>query len=377
MRLLFFATLLAISGLGHARPDLSKATRDPRQLSIIVSDLDESYFHGIGHYRVRRMPNPEVPGFGSFSGMPEEVAVPVYDFDGNLGLKVSELLGEMKNGQFKPSAAVQEVTLRNGIKFRPGFYYFDRAWGYAEFREREDAETGWIESQVAEKLASGTPFLMEGAVLLSPAFDEKWADRVSGAILTKRGASPQETRRAIELIRDELAMGRRSLPDEAFVNLQHRSAFEFADSKHRYNDKLYQSLSRRMMKSHEVPHFLIMIENDRRMLEDIDAKMQSMANRGVFANPVVPILVNLVEPEVFANPAGIDWDRSRLESVKPVSRVTVYWPNDTERTDRLERVFELALGLSRDEALKLYKSKVGAYACRDLLVGKFTREARP
>jgi hypothetical protein len=108
----------------------------------------------------------------------------------------------------------------------------------------------------------------------------------------------------------------------------------------------------------------------------MEQKMRGLASRGVFANPVVPVLVNLVEPEVFAIPEGIDWDRSRLESQRPAARVTIFYPDHEERSNDFARVFELILNQTPEAAQATYDGYINRFWCEDALLGMSSRHSK-
>jgi hypothetical protein len=340
---------------------------DPKQMSLFVVDLDGTLFHNLGAYRVRLMPDPGVPGLGLMSGMPNEIEVPVQDFEGASGLRIRDLLGHFAQNRFVMSASIDEITLSNGQKIRPGYYYLDPVDSFIEFRSHQPI----LEKRVDEKLKSKTPFLLEAAAFVAATFSELYSAHLRGVILTRRGHAGTEMQKVLHKVRDAMGWGTVNWAPEAFVNLSHPDQFRFGGSKNRFIHDANEDLSNRMMTNFTTPHFLVVLENDRKLIEGLGKQMANIADRGVFSNPVVPILVNMVEPDVFQNANGIDWDRSALETYKPTARVTVYWPGrPPERTDNLARVFELTLGKSPADATALYESYINSFWCRNLLEAK-------
>ncbi len=353
IRLFVIAAFTTTSFLDAKNPEKAK-TRDPRQLSVIVADFDGTIGHNVGYYTLRRVANPEVVGtfMTGISGLPEEVHVPVADFEGNVGPRIGQLIGNLDaRGYFVPKPSLEPVELSNGERIIPGLYYLDPQSGYSNFRPPAAGEPGHLISDVKQKIRSKIPFLLDGWALLSAAMDPRFKDRLRAAILTLRGQEATETAEAIGLIQKSSGQGKNDWPEQAFVNLTHPDNYEFSGWKPNYLQHLYDELAERVIHDSATPHFLVMIENDRKQLKVIDEMFTHLANRGVFSNGVCPILVNLVEPEVFANPDGLNWDVSPLQQITKMSRVTVYWPGRrVERTDNLGRVFELTLGLSPAEA---------------------------
>jgi hypothetical protein len=345
-------------------PSNDFANFDPRQMSLFIFDLDGTLFHNLGAYRLRLMPDPGVPGLGMISGLSLEVEVPVQDYEGASGLRIRDLLGHFANNRFVMSAAIDEITLSNGQTIRPGYYYLDPVDSYVEFRSHQP----FLSQRVAEKLQTKTPFLLESAAFLAATFAEQFSTHLRGIISTRRGHSAEETQTVIHQLRDAMKWGGVDWPIEAFVNFSNPQFFRFGGQKNRLNQDASDELANRMMRNFSTPHFLVVFENDRKLIDGFEKHMANIANRGAFANPVVPVLVNMVEPDVFENANGIDWDRSALESYRPTARVTVYWPGRVpERTNNLARVFELTLGKSPEAALALYNSYVNSFWCRNLL----------
>jgi len=372
----WFAALIWLCGIAttsvtalSAPKKVDVPSRDPNQISFFISDFDGSFAHNLGHYIVRLALFPGMPGLGGFSQLPEVVEVPVHDWEGNVGPRIRDLLGHYNQGHFVPSAALEEITLSNGQKIIPGYYFRDHVDLFREFLPVRTPQDGYLHRRIIEKLESKEPFLLEAAAFVATAYSEKYQDRLGGAILTMRGHSSEEMRFAMNKIRDHFKWGSVDWPKEAYINLRNPEFSEYAASKARFVREFFNSLTQRMMANKQTPHYMVVLENDRHHLAELHKTMAALSNNGVFANPVVPILVNLVEPEVFSRPGGINWDRSALETSEKMFRVTVFWGNKIEETNNLARVFELTLGQTPEEALRTYKRAKNDYWCRDLLSG--------
>jgi hypothetical protein len=346
--------------------------RDPRQLAVMVADFDGTVAHNVGNYILRRVGQPEsVSPFFRISSLPEEVSVPVHDFEGNVGPRIGKRIGRIdERGRFTPSTSLEPVQLSNGETIVPGYYYVDLQTSFREFRPRGKQDEGFLIDAVEKKLTQNEPFLLDAFGFLSVSLKKEYRDRVRGAILTMRGHESAEMKAMFDKLRTRFKLGAMDWPLEAFVNLTNPSFYEFGFSKTKYLERLYNELADRVMQDATTPHYLVMFENDRSHLRDIDELFQKLSNQGVFANPVVPVLVNLVEQPVFENPDGVDWNRSPMQQVTKMSRVAIYWPGKIERTNRLSRVHELVLGVSSEEAEKLMQStQQNKLVCSDLLVG--------
>lgn len=356
----FLLFLLLINGAETASAKkteraLNYAARDPRQLVMMVADFDGTLARNVGHFRLKRASQIEAisPFFTGVSALPEEIAVPVYDYEGNLGPQVAKRIGRLdERGRFIPSTSLDVITLSDGQKIIPGYYYFDLQSSFREFRPPNPGEEGYLLTAVNEKLAKKERFLMDAFPLFSLSMSDEFVDRVNGSILTMRGHQEAEMKSVFDTLQKKLKLGKRDFPLEAFANLANPSFYEFGFSKTNYLYRLYNELTDRQMSSMAVPHFLVMFENDLDMLRDIDALFQRLSNQGVFANPVVPVLVNLVEQEVLDQPDGHNWRWSPMREIKKMSRVTVYWPGDIERSNEYSRVLELTLGMSKADAEK-------------------------
>jgi hypothetical protein len=364
-------SLLLVSLVGIGPATLFAAERDARQLTHIVSDLDGTVAHNLGHFRVRRAATLQsvTPFFHGISSLPEEVLVPTDDFEGNVGWQIKKRLGRLdERGQFIPSTSVKEIVLSNGQTIIPAYYYLDSQTGFREFRERQDGGPSYFVDSIQRKIQKKDPFLLEGFNFLSAALQRKFSSRVQTSFLTMRGNGYEEWSEGLSLILKAMKLQPVEWPPEAFANLSHPDFYEFGLSKTRYLESLFGELSNRMMTVKKTPHFLVFLENDRHYLKNIDTLFKSLANRGVFANPVVPILVNYVEEEVLRNPNGIDWDRSPMQVMERMSKVTIYWPGQIERTDKIERVLELTLGITEPEAKGLLKkNSKSPLSCKQLL----------
>ncbi len=369
---LVLVSVITVVALGSdTEPKGSVTERDPRQLSYFISDLDGTVAYNLGNFRVRRAATLQsvTPFFHGISSLPEEILVPTHDYEGNIGHQIGKRLGRLdERGQFIASTSVEPIVLSNGETIIPAYYYFDAQTSLREFRERQDAGPSYFVEAIKQKIAQKKPFLLEGFNLLGAALQPKFANRVRSSFLTIRGNGYSEWSEGISIILKAMNMAPVEWPAEAFSNLSHPDFYEFGLSKSKYLETLFGELSNRMMSVKTTPHFLVFLENDRDHLKNSDDLFRSLSNRGVFANPVVPILVNYVEDEVLRNPDGIDWNRTPMQKIQRMSKVTIYWPGKIERSEKVERVLELTLGIT-DAAAKtlLNKNSKSPLSCGKLL----------
>ena len=193
-------------------------------------------------------------------------------------------------------------------------------------------------------------------------------------ILTMRRHDASEWILALDKLAEHFKWGKRDLAPKAMVNLTHHDFLPYGGSKGRYLQDLYLHISNINidMSHHNVPHFLVMFENDfDKHLDEIHLKFRELSGAGLFKNPVVPILVDLLEPEVFDRRAGIDWRASSLQTNEKRARVQIYWgPGNIEYSNNLALVFERTLGLKPEEAMALFQKYENPYLCRNLMAGK-------
>lgn len=345
--------------IGFASQGVANAvTRDPRQATLLISDFDGSLAKNVGNIRLKRVSTIETASafFTSISNLPTEIAVPVDDFEGNVGPQISKRLGHIREGgKFIPSASLDPILLSNGQTIIPGYYYLDPQESYADFRPGQDGVNPLIQA-LEEKFSKKEAFLLEAFLFLSLATAPEYRDRIIPAILTMRGHSPEEMKEAIQYLLKKLKLPKIDWRNESFANLTHPDFIEFNYSKVNYLKRAYHELANRVIVDRSTPHFLILMENDRKFLKETDALFLALSHQGTFANPVVPILVNLVEPEVFRNPDGLDWDRLPMQQITKSARVSIFWPDRVERTDKLSRVLELILQKPTKEAVKMLQS---------------------
>lgn len=366
LHLLFLLIFCSLQAESFAK---SQYKRDPRQLTIVVSDLDGTITHNLGNYWLKRVVDPTSahPFFNGLSGLPLEIAVPVNDFEGNTGPRIGKRIGHLgANGHFIPSTSLEPVELSNGQVIIPGYYYLDPT-SFREFREPPPGQESYLLERLGEKIRSKRPFLLDGFRFLAIAMKKEYQDRMRAAILTMQGAHPRDMREFFLTLGKELDLGEVELAEEAVVNLHHHEFGEFSHSKSNYHQTLFDFLAKRVMQDHSTPHFLVHVENSREMIRETDKLFTRLANRGVLSNPVVPILVNMVEPEVFANPDGVDWDVIPMAEKTKMSRVTIYWPGRVERSNDLGRVLEVTLGLSPAEAKQMLLGQRSKYFCPHIL----------
>ncbi|MCM0605984.1 MAG: hypothetical protein KA715_07820 [Xanthomonadaceae bacterium] len=367
--------LLISSGIPVYAQDKEQNIIDPKQRTVFVFDIDGTLFLNIGCFRLKRAKQIESAMFPNISGLPEEICVPVQDYEGNVGPRIGSKLMHGRrdeNGKFIIGMGQDEVTLSDGQKIVPAFYYLDPEFSYEEFRTRtKDPKKGPMYKAVAEALETKGKFLLESYAYFAAVFSRQFENHLVGAGLTMRGHEPEELKATLELIRDELKLGKRDWKLNASVNLTNPKFLEFNESKKDYLSKLYYDLSERMMNNHKTPHFLVMFENSRKHIKDLSELFEKLSNTGVGSQRVIPILVNAVEPEVFANPNPKSWDDSPLIQTEKMSRVSVFWPNRIERTDDMLRVFELSLGMSlRDASSFVIKSmEKNPHACTNWMIG--------
>lgn len=360
-----FALTGGVKTRSRAPATWQSSARDPRQLSHFVFDLDGTVF-ALNSYRLRLGPDPGWRGLIRVSGLPQFIDVPVQDFEGDAGPRVRDLVGSFRGGQFAPSGAIEPVTLSDGQTIYPGYYYIDPVDTMADFRPGESPGQGPVLAAVRKNLRRNTPFLLEGAALMAAVAQPEFRDRASFSFLSMRGNDPTEVEKGIRAFARKLNWDLPEFSAHAVVTLNHPDYAIFDRSKPNYLDALDIDLAHRRMVERATPHFLVMIENDREYLRKIEHRFTIYSNRGVGPEPVVPILVNLVEPKVFAQPHGVDWNRSRLESEPEVSRVSIYWPNQIERTDDVARLLSLTLNIPPSKAGKLYRQAQTSLACRNI-----------
>jgi hypothetical protein len=247
----------------------------------------------------------------------------------------------------------------------PGYYYLDENRSLDEFG-RSTNKSDSLSTQAAEKLKSGEKFLEAAFPFFTLAHNPKYAGMFIPIVLTKRGGPSEDMQRFFEKVTTHLDLPLSKMPNEAFVNLTHPDFYEFGQSKIPYLQRAYRELSQRTMATFNTPHFLIVFENDRQQLMAIEELFRGLANRGVFANPVVPVLVNLVEAEIMERPNGVDWNRSPVETGREMARVNIYWPDRIERTGDIERVFSLVLN---EESKARYARNSNSLMCAGAISG--------
>ncbi len=348
---LFFLSLFVIFTHSEAR--------DARQLTLMVADFDGTIGHNVGHFRLRRVNQVDAvsPFFSGVTSLPEEISVPVHDYEGNVGPQIAKRIGRIdEKGRFIASTSLDPVTLSNGQVILPGYYYFDLQSSLKEFRPPEQGGESFLVAAIDEKLKSKTPFLLDAFPLFTLSMQDEYNDRVKSAMLSMRGNDPSEWETAVSHIQKKLKLPQTKLPREAYVGLSHPDFYEFAFSKVKYLERAFMELSDRLMTDTSTPHYLVMFENDREYIRQIDDLFKSLANRGVFNSPVVPVLVNMVETEVLNSPDGHNWDWSPMREITKMSRVTIYRPGKVERSNDISKVLELALDMKAAEAKALFKS---------------------
>ncbi len=343
------------------------ADRDPRQVSVFVSDFDGTFARNLANVKVKLGLFPGIPGLGVYSGLPKIVYVPEHDFDGNTGARIRDLLGRYNGLKFIIKASVDEIELQNGSTIRPGYYYVDPNDMFEEFFSTENGEDGHLINNIRMMITGGKRFLLEGSAFVGSTFSQQQSELLKLVILTKRGHSSQEMRYALNFLSKYYGWGEVDHSDSSYVNLSHPDFAEFSMNKEVYLQALYDELSQRTIRNKSTPHFLVYFENDRSAIFEAQKKLKNLGQRGLYANPVVPVLINLVEPEVFNSPHGLDWDRSRLQTFEPMWRVNIYWPERTETTNNLARVFELTLNLSPKKAKAHYREYENTSWCCNIL----------
>lgn len=351
-----------------AFPALAK--RDPRQISWFVSDIDGTITKNVGHFVLRRVGQMEsVTPFFHGMHLPETVRVPVYDYEGNLGPQIAKRIGRLdEKGRFIASTSLDPITLSNGETIIPGYYYFDPQLSFQEFYPNPHGESFFV-SAIKEKIENKEQFLLEGYALFAASMHARFADRTVHSLLTKRAHEFEEYTPGFEMLSAATGLPWRKLPPEAYASLSHPDFFEFSGVKSNYLQRGNYELSDRPMTDMSTPHYLVMIENDRKHLRDIDTLFKRLGNRGLFKSPVVPILVNVVEDEVLQAPDGHDWDRSPMHEVSKMSRVTIYRPGRVERSNDISKVLELTLDISAEEAKKLLAdARKTPFFCKNLLL---------
>jgi hypothetical protein len=348
-------------------PTSAPLDRDPRQLTVMVSDADGTLWHNVGAFRVKRVQRVEDYVFQRVN-LPLEVRVPTEDFEGDVGPQIQKLLGKIDvSGRFVPGPVFDPIKLSNGESIVPGLYYLDTQTSYEEFRTPPNPADSHLLKEVDRLIAKRDPYLLEAFAFLALGYSKEYQQRLTNVILTKRGHEPKEMKQAIDRILASLGKEETVSSLKSFVNLSHPEFAKFAGNKANYLLSLYTELTNRMMSNKNTPHFLVMFENNRQYLRDIENLFDALSNRGVFINPVVPILVNLVEPEVFADPDRKSWDDLPVKKINNMARVSIFWPGRVERTNDLKRVLTLTMGVSDAEASQMLSVHKSALVCRSLL----------
>lgn len=344
-------------------------TRDPRQLSVMIFDFDGTLAN-VGYYRIFRVKQNfganHMMGFHQdVSALPEMVRVPVADFEGQTGPKIQDLLGNFSATGFIPSASQKPITLSNGEKLVPAYYYLDMNRSYEEFRPREKGS--FLVDEAARMIVGKEKLLLGAYPFFARTQNPKVAERYLFSLLSMRGHDHKETYEFFQKIHGALKIPLIDSGQEAYAHLSNPAFAEFGRDKSVYVKEAYKELGQRVIHNFDTPHFLVIFENDMNHLASLEATFRSLSSASEYQYPVVPILVNLAEEDVIANPEGTSFRLSRLEQSRKMARVSVYWTNgQIERTQNLSRVFELTEGLAPDAAAKLYKANSNKFMCSRL-----------
>lgn len=363
LRPLLICGLLLSAHLGNAQ------NRDPRQASVFIFDFDGTLAN-ISSYRLFRVNRLDGPFAANISQLPEVIQVPSHDGDGSVGPQILKRLGRFENGRFLPSSSLDPVQLTNGQTIIPGYYYLDENRSFDEFG-RSTSRKDLLSAQADQKLKEGGKFLAGAYPFFTLAHNPKYAGMFIPVVLTKRGGPSADMQKFFEKVHAHLELPLTQMPGEAFVNLTHPDFYEFGQDKGPYLRRTYKELSERTMTNFNMPHFMVVFENDRQQLMAIEEQFRALAARGEFANPVVPVLVNLVEEEIMERPQGVDWNRSPVETGREMARVNIYWPDRIERSNNLERVFSLVLGTTEES-----KTRYSRYSNRLMCEGPFLKGAK-
>jgi hypothetical protein len=336
-----------------------------------ISDVDGTFLKNIRNIILFRTTTPSALG-PNLESMPEIVRVPINDFEGNTGPQIRKRIGHLAdNDRFIPSSSQTPITLSNGQIIVPAYYYKLDQQSYSELRTQPGVKfkNGSLAKALLAADSESRKYLLESAIFVSLAYSEQYQDLIHAFFLTMAGHDPEEMKYSFEtLIRDRLNWGSRSLPKQAYPNLNHETFSEYGRSKISFIQSAYYQLTETVNQDRDHPHYLVIWENDRDWLREIDRKLQDMVMSGKFSYPVVPILINLVEPEVFNMPDGFSWTRNPDAVFQRMSRVTIYEPGKPlQRSDDLAHVLSLILAKPYKEASALLnKIVVPMPLCRNV-----------
>jgi len=350
----------------------SKVKRDPKQKTVFISDVDGTGLLNLGNIILYRVNDPSRHLLGqNVSNLPPSVKVPVNDWEGNTGPKIRFLIGSRdERGGFIPSASQERVSLSNGTDIVPGYYYLDPERSFDEFRTFDGPiKNTPVASEIRSKIKARIPFLLEGSLFWEIGSNPEFTDQVDMFWLSKRGHAPEEASYAFQKeLPKQLGWGGRTHPESHMLMLSHPSAGIFRESKANAIRKIADVLTTRHMATFDVPHYIVVAENDYESVIEFQKLFRGLASRGIGRNPVHFVLVNLLEDEVLRNPDGVNWKRSPLDVANRMSRVTIYRPEaKIERYDDLKSVLTETLQMTEKQAAD-YIKQFSQKKCKKLLV---------
>ncbi|MBS1959885.1 MAG: hypothetical protein JST80_10460 [Bdellovibrionales bacterium] len=351
-------------------PGLTKKfSPDKNQKVYIFSDFDRTIGNDLGNYIIDLLPNPGFEGLGNYSGLVSSAEVTQWEYEGATNRnRIRDLLGSVFRGQPAPFGAFEPIKLESGATIIPALYQLDPIRGMTQFRPPVSGkpEDGFLYQAIVKNFEKQIPFLMDAAPYIALSFSDRFPKgRVKPLIVTMAGRSGSEVALSMNYVAQQLKWGPNQFQAQSAINLSNpNEAYQWAKSKSRVLTEVYKQLSNTHMQDHSVPHYLIVLENDTKQIEDLTKTMRNLAHSGVGANPVVPILVNLDEPELMNMYGQQSYLASSLETAEVKHRVTIFGDlNKIEYSENLARPLELAFGLDSKEALQLFKSYDSPIRC--------------
>ncbi len=343
-------------------------------LITIVTDKDDTFDHNVQSYDLylAEAPGSETHLFPfNTEGMKKVVKVPVYEYEGLHGLKIEDLVGKYVNGRFRTGPMIDEVTLPNGEKFRPGYYFFHPVFSMREFRPHPSGSPkGFYYQGVADRLKTKTPFLLESSIFVRDALNPAHGSRITAIELTLQGLDDTENQETFELLKKKIwpEIDPKRLHYVGLSDLEKNGIYEM--QKKLFIEDLWQQQNQRATEPKQ-PHYLIFFENGQKHLFPLEKALMRIADEGTFQHRVIPILVNLEEETSFLLPNGLDITRSSLYRAKEKSRIQIFKGNgEIEKSDHLPKLFEIIHGMNSKQAIAYYnKLRSKQYMCRDLANG--------
>ncbi len=350
--------------------------RDPKQKTVFFSDGDWSLYLDATKYHLSLLPDAGIPLLGRMSNLPQKPTASIWEYEGQDNPnKLKDLIGSFDGMKPRPHGAFELYTNSDGVTFIPGYYALDPYTGMQEFRPPESGnpKDGAFYQSILRFYREGKPFLGDAAPFVATTYSKKYRDQTILRMASAVGRQSAEQKLGVDEIARREGWGKRAHPEKAFVTLANLYEWgQFGESKAKLLQADFMSLSRVPMKNHRVPHFMVVLEDHLKYLEEEEALLKILAGKALLSSPVVPILVNLAPDAIFQEPVRRDWSQSTLESHKVMSRVKIFWPGDVvpETSNEYSRVFELAFGLSPKKAAALYHSYDSPMRCNHTLEGR-------